>query len=212
MKKSPYVILGVDPTATADEIKKAYRALAMKHHPDKGGDGVIFKELAEANAILSDDEKRARFDAGESFESICGVQVDLEMKAIGAVVSVFVEIVKKRNIEYTDIVKEIKSVFTNAEKSFLDQKVQAEAAIKKFQKIMDRMKRKDEGAENIFVRSSISQIEMLKMQIERVDQELKVAVRALEVVEAYQYNMEDLPQLDNDLLRSGTFTINGFRF
>jgi len=43
-----YSTLGVNRNATADEIKKAYRSLAMKHHPDRGGDANKFKEVEEA--------------------------------------------------------------------------------------------------------------------------------------------------------------------
>ncbi len=65
----PYAVLGVAKTASADEIQKAFRKLAKKYHPDLNpGDKTAeakFKEIAQANELLSDAEKRRRFDAGE---------------------------------------------------------------------------------------------------------------------------------------------------
>ena len=57
-----YKTLGVPRTATADEIKKAFRKLARKHHPDAGGDEAKFKEISEAYETLSDEKKRKEYD------------------------------------------------------------------------------------------------------------------------------------------------------
>ncbi|MDO8554385.1 MAG: molecular chaperone DnaJ [Candidatus Micrarchaeota archaeon] len=61
-KKDYYDLLGVTKTSTPDEIKKAYRKLAMEHHPDKGGNAEKFKEISEAYAALSDEQKRKTYD------------------------------------------------------------------------------------------------------------------------------------------------------
>src|SRR4029079_18762713 len=65
----PYTVLGVGRTASDDEIRKAFRKLAKKHHPDLNPSDKAaeakFKEISQANDILSDKEKRRRFDAGE---------------------------------------------------------------------------------------------------------------------------------------------------
>jgi DnaJ-class molecular chaperone len=58
-----YATLGVSETATQDEIKKAYRRLAMQHHPDKGGDTNKFQEIQTAYDAISDAERRAQYDA-----------------------------------------------------------------------------------------------------------------------------------------------------
>ncbi|HEX5024788.1 MAG TPA: molecular chaperone DnaJ [Agriterribacter sp.] len=66
MKRDYYEILGVSKSASADEIKKAYRKVAMQHHPDRNaGDTAAeekFKEAAEAYEILSDSDKRSQYD------------------------------------------------------------------------------------------------------------------------------------------------------
>lgn len=68
MAKNYYEILGVDKKATNDDVKKAFRKLAQKHHPDKGGSEDKFKEITEAYSILSDEKKRREYDNyGQTF-------------------------------------------------------------------------------------------------------------------------------------------------
>lgn len=61
-KRDYYEVLGVDKNASDDEIKKAYRRLAVKHHPDQGGNEEKFKEVGEAYEVLKDEKKRQRYD------------------------------------------------------------------------------------------------------------------------------------------------------
>ena len=69
MAKDYYQILGVSKDAPQEDIKKAYRKLAHKYHPDKGGDETKFKEINEAYQVLSDQKKRSQYDQfGRVFE------------------------------------------------------------------------------------------------------------------------------------------------
>lgn len=71
--RSYYDILNVSKTATAQEIKKSYRKLALKHHPDKGGDEETFKEISKAYEILSDPDQKEVYDTyGEAGLSSAG--------------------------------------------------------------------------------------------------------------------------------------------
>lgn len=63
MPKDYYKTLGVNKTASKDDIKKAFRKMAHEHHPDKqGGNDAKFKEASEAYSVLSDDSKRRQYD------------------------------------------------------------------------------------------------------------------------------------------------------
>jgi curved DNA-binding protein len=72
--KNHYNTLGVERTATAEEIKRAYRKLASQHHPDKGGDKHRFQEVEEAYRTLSDPNRRQQYDNPNPYDSNPGFQ------------------------------------------------------------------------------------------------------------------------------------------
>src|SRR3989344_1873476 len=74
MSKDYYDILGVNKSASKEEIKKAFYKLAHKYHPDKkDGNETKFKQVNEAYQVLSDDSKRSKYDQfGSGFESAGG--------------------------------------------------------------------------------------------------------------------------------------------
>lgn len=73
MSKDYYKVLGVEKSASKDDLKKAFRKKAHQYHPDKGGDEAKFKEVNEAYHVLSDDEKRQQYDQfGQTFDQAGG--------------------------------------------------------------------------------------------------------------------------------------------
>jgi len=75
-KRDYYETLGVEKNASNEEIKKAYRQLALKYHPDRNssdkGAEKKFKEMNEAYQVISDSEKRARYDQYGSADGVGG--------------------------------------------------------------------------------------------------------------------------------------------
>jgi len=74
--KNYYEILEVNKNATPEEIKRAYRKLALQHHPDKGGSKEKFQELGNAYEVLSDPNRRAQYNKDGStgpFHSSLGI-------------------------------------------------------------------------------------------------------------------------------------------
>ena len=98
-KKDYYEILGVPRTATEKELKAAYRKLARKHHPDVNpGDKSSeekFKEVSEAFAVLSDHDKRAKYDRGghdafePGFDPFQGTTIDFQDLGLGNLSDIF---------------------------------------------------------------------------------------------------------------------------
>lgn len=87
MKKDYYEILGVDSNASIDDIKRAYKKLALKWHPDRWTSGTEeekktaeekFKEIAEAYSVLSDPDKKARYDRGGEDATGGGFDINME--------------------------------------------------------------------------------------------------------------------------------------
>lgn len=76
MSEDLYSVLGVDKNASVNEIKKAYKKLAMKHHPDKGGDEEMFKKISQAYSVLSDENKRKQYDTFGTVEEQEGMNME----------------------------------------------------------------------------------------------------------------------------------------
>ena len=86
-RKDYYKILGIERSATDDEIKKAYRKRALVHHPDRHANASDaekkeqekkFKEVGEAYGVLSDPRKKARYDSGQDMEELDGGMHDID--------------------------------------------------------------------------------------------------------------------------------------
>lgn len=94
-----YKILGVAKTATQEEIKKAYRKLAMDHHPDRGGDTVRFSEINQAYETLKDPAKRAEYDQPKQEYNFNSANMDDILNAFFGTMRGYPNVRKNRDIK-----------------------------------------------------------------------------------------------------------------
>lgn len=198
-----YKILGLEKTATHNEIKKAYRLLSKKYHPDVGGDPEMFRKIAAAYKILGSPELRLKYDNGEPLEDLFKPNAE-EDEAITTLVHLFLTVVNSaRQIEYSDLLTDIFHAIEKTKLEFESEKEKIKKQRDKFEKVKKRIKVKK--GENIFASALTNQIIACDRNISAIESKLRVGDIMLKMLNDYEYNIEDI-----GLLLGGTgssFTI-----
>lgn len=186
-KPDLYVVLGVSKDAGHEQIKKAHRKLAMKHHPDQGGDPVAFRAISAAWKVLSNPEAKKYYDETgeipeERLETVPGLL---------ALCQIFEQALQAEgeNIFQIDIMKAIKDTLEGAiekESGMLDA---VDAKIKHLQKVAKRLKRTKDTQpylENVIERK----IDGMRRAKETAPQRVADLEAALELAENYTFRKD----------------------
>lgn len=200
-----YTTLGLTADATPEQIKEAYRRLAMKYHPDRSnGDaakaewmGAKFKYIKEVYECLSDPERRAHYDqtgadikAGPSIES----------EALQEVVKLFTLAIEVGAEEPLDFVR---SKISEFDYSLESQKNAIMAEKPRLQKMLSKIKVKKVGTENLMERIIADKIAHNEKQMEHVARAEKVRDSVKAIVDEYEWTGE----VRATIVPTTTFTI-----
>lgn len=182
---SLYDELGVPRDADTDAIRKAYRKKAQKEHPDKGGDAAKFHQIQRAYDVLTDAERRSKYDStGETQNA-----PSLQEQATSLLAGMLQQILANVDTDYVDIVEMMRQKAKDGIRQVKDETRAAREKIKKRKATLTRFKRKGQG-ENLFARFLQFDIRSLENGIANLENTLAVGEEMLRILADYEYSAE----------------------
>ncbi len=186
--KNLYKILDLNEQATKDQIKKRYHHRAKKYHPDTGNvkDSEKFREVQTAYEILSDPEKRARYDAGED-PDVINNQESEESTIKDTIMGLFASALQNcSDAAHTNLIEEMKKN--------IDALVEAnETQIKQDTRTLDRVKEIKErlsGEDNLLMDIVDNQIEIGEAQLVKLNKLTEVLKKSHTKLKKYSYRSD----------------------
>lgn len=180
-----YDILGVQPNATFDDIKIAFRKLAMKWHPDReGGDNAKFQEIQNAYEILTDDDKRKEYDATG--------KVGSEEEFQAEVMTELAELLQYQmrntpDIRFTNIIEMMKQHIRKEKGALSEAEAQIRQGIKKYADAKDRISAK---GENFLSAMLQGQIDYSNSQLNTIARTRRKYKKMLETLDNFSYRTD----------------------
>lgn len=165
---NPYDILGVARDASIDEIKAAYRKLAMENHPDRGGDTETFQKISVAYEILSDPQKRQEYDVN-------GDPVDKMMREL------FMALIASDDYD-GDIVVRCKAMVQGRIKHTMTLSTQSEGDRNRLSRVLSRVRTKGFNHWEFLIQQKIN---ICNLTIKMADEEVVVLNQVLERLSDY---------------------------
>lgn len=195
--KKLYEKLGVAVDATAEQIRKAYRKRAKETHPDAGGKAEEFQELRRAMVVLTDPDKRKRYDeTGE--EDTSGLDV-VEQKARAHVAGMIAQALDQSdgNKVYEDIFQAIiTQTIIPAKAKLANERARIERRLLHHVKFMKRVKRKKPGA-NMIEAMVKAMDHSARQALARNAEDIQINARVLEIMSEYEFEADKEPDGPN---------------
>lgn len=205
-----YAILGLERECTAAQVKSAYRKKAKTAHPDAGGSQEDFEKVSQAYLVLSDPERRARYDRDGVIDS------GSPDNAFGAAINVIVEFMMIVSQQYAlgqagdpcsiDLMKRARGHFHDQIAELKKQRRPIEKVSASLRKIADRMVVKKDA--NPLVRDAIlRQSNAASEPLRLIDQKIKSFEDATVLVDAYGFDIDKM-SAPHSPLKTQVFTVN----
>jgi len=186
----PYLELEVSIDATDEEIKIQYRAMAMIHHPDKGGDEEKFKRIKEAYEILSDPVRRKAYEISGDAET----NLHLRNAALDHIAQMMGQIVPQFNSEADDLFAIMRHEVNNIRQGMIENTNVCAGYMANLQKVIARVNAKHDK-QNIMIEILQKQIDFRIREHEDFTQRIKICDLEIEILKDYEYGLIERIQL-----------------
>jgi curved DNA-binding protein CbpA len=196
-KFDPYEELGVDRGATADRIKAAYRARTKKTHPDKGGSEEEFARTALAFAILTDAERRARYDAfgkaddPEPDNARASALQQIEKHLAGLLTPYMADEKEDQDPRRMHIPAAIAMMIEDEVRQMHGMIAKGERTLRFLRDLAGRFKLKPSGQDDFIARRLADQIKNAERQVDDLRRLVVAAKLGLEIVKSYDFDVLD---------------------
>lgn len=177
---SLYATLELPETASAEEIKSAYRRLSKKHHPDRGGSHIKMAAINKAYEILSDPERRKAYDENGQITP----PTPLEAQARQLLLMLFAQVIEKRG-ESVNYVSRVRKALGQGIGTAKDKIVQIKRTIEKLEAALPKVE-VEEGSFNAFAAIVQQKIDAAKTELAGMQIELQKGELAKEMLEKYK--------------------------
>jgi len=186
----PYLELEVSIDATDEEIKIQYRAMAMIHHPDKGGDEEKFKRIKEAYEILSDPIRRKAYEISGDAET----NLQIRNAALDHIAQMMGQIVPQFNSEADDLFAIMRHEVNNIRQGMIENTNVCVGYMANLQKVIVRVNAKHDK-QNIMLEILQKQIDFRNREHEDFTQRIKICDLEIEILKDYEYGLIERIQL-----------------
>lgn len=182
---NPYEELGVARDADAGAIKAAYRRRAQRAHPDRGGSSESFALVQKSYEILSDPERRRRFDeTGDD-----GAFVDVDAGFLNGIAMAVLGAMDACDVDHVDVQRALVTAMRDGIVKLRAQRKSIEQAIEKRRRAAERWHRKVEG-DNVIRRLVEGDIAVKQHHLAQLDAQIASAERTIAFLEEYRYEVD----------------------
>jgi curved DNA-binding protein CbpA len=194
METDLYTILGVDRKATKPEIRSAYRKKSKKVHPDSGGSKDDFQRLQIAHRILTDEERRAKYDRDgtvdeSSKDQTANNALQLVVQMVEKVISTALSRAHNPNPEMFDIVSDAKKMLYSDISGFEQEIKKVQELISIRRRVAKRFKAK-EGKKDVISVMIDNQTNMMERNLEKIKENVMVGKAAINILNDHRFEVD----------------------